>query len=102
MPLTVCVNPTIDVCGRSAPATGRAACLCRGCAASCRGRSTSASPFTDLRGERRSIVAKGFPRHGVQHEFDHLDGKLYVDRIADPRQLAFEEEYVRYLLPSDG
>ena len=32
----------------------------------------------------------------LQHEFDHLDGKLYIDRLTDPRQLMFEEEFLRH------
>lgn len=38
---------------------------------------------------------KGFPAVVVQHECDHLDGVLYVDR-ADPVTLAFLDEYERY------
>jgi len=34
-----------------------------------------------------------------QHEFDHLDGTLYIDRITDTRLLSFDQEYERYLLP---
>ena len=54
--------------------------------------------YTALDGRRRSIVARGFLATVFQHEFDHLDGKLYIDHIADPRKLAFEDEYVRYVL----
>jgi peptide deformylase len=36
-----------------------------------------------------------------QHEFDHLDGKLYIDRLSDTRLLAFEEEFMRYLAPRE-
>jgi peptide deformylase len=28
----------------------------------------------------------------VQHEFDHLNGVLYLDRMTDLRLLAFNEE----------
>ena len=41
---------------------------------------------------------KGFLATVFQHEFDHLDGKLYIDRISDTTRLAFEEEYARYHL----
>ena len=36
-----------------------------------------------------------------QHEFDHLDGKLYIDRMTDSTLLSFEEEYLRYLAPRE-
>tara|TARA_R110002096_G_scaffold61709_12_gene153332 strand:- start:8282 stop:8827 length:546 start_codon:yes stop_codon:yes gene_type:complete len=50
-------------------------------------------------GEVKSIELKGFAATVFQHEFDHLDGKLYIDRITDTRLLAFEQEYERYALP---
>ena len=31
-----------------------------------------------------------------QHEFDHLDGRLYVDRVEDMKHLMFEDEFTRY------
>jgi peptide deformylase len=39
---------------------------------------------------------KGFPAAVVQHECDHLDGVLYVDRVADPKSLSFLREFERY------
>jgi peptide deformylase len=50
-------------------------------------------------GEAKSIALQGFSATVFQHEFDHLDGKLYIDRITDTRLLAFEQEYERYALP---
>jgi peptide deformylase len=48
----------------------------------------------DARPQQR--VAEGFLATVCQHEFDHLDGVLYVDRVRDPSKLAFLEEYARY------
>ena len=36
--------------------------------------------------------AKGFLARVIQHEFDHLNGFLYVDRIPDLRMLGYEAE----------
>ena len=44
----------------------------------------------------------GFPSRIVQHEFDHLDGTLYVDRITDSSKLVFDEEFERYILPAEA
>ncbi len=33
----------------------------------------------------------------MQHECDHLDGILYVDRIEDMTRFAYEEEADRFL-----
>jgi peptide deformylase len=40
----------------------------------------------------------GFPATVFQHEFDHLDGKLYIDRISDMRLLSFEKEFEQHEL----
>lgn len=49
-----------------------------------------------------SFVAEGYAATVVQHECDHLDGKLYVDRISDLRTgFAFNREYSRFLAASD-
>jgi len=55
--------------------------------------------YTDLQGNHTTLELRGFLATVFQHEFDHLDGTLYVDRIADPRLLCFEEEYLRYVEP---
>ena len=43
------------------------------------------------------VVADGFLATVFQHELDHLDGVLYVDRLADPKLFAFNEEFNRYV-----
>ncbi len=42
----------------------------------------------------------GFAATVVQHEFDHLDGTLYVDLIKDMRLLMFESEFEAHILDS--
>lgn len=48
------------------------------------------------KGEKLSFTAEGFAATVIQHECDHLAGKLYVDRMADLSLLAFEKEFQRY------
>lgn len=48
-------------------------------------------------GEPVERVASGTHARVVQHEVDHLDGVLYLDRMADLRRLAFEQE-LRHLV----
>ncbi|MFT5443646.1 MAG: peptide deformylase [Myxococcota bacterium] len=38
----------------------------------------------------------GFPAAVVQHECDHLDGVLYLDRVGDTKSLSFLQEFERY------
>jgi len=56
--------------------------------------------FLDREGEARGYELKGFAATVVQHECDHLDGVLFVDRC-DTRTLAFMPEYRRFG-PLDG
>lgn len=46
----------------------------------------------DLEGRRIERIAGGFHARVVQHEYDHLDGRLYLDRLADSSHLFFESE----------
>ena len=45
-----------------------------------------------LDGKRFSRVARGFHARVVQHEVDHLDGRLYPGRMEDLTKLIFESE----------
>jgi len=37
--------------------------------------------FTDLEGNRRQIEAEGLAARAIQHELDHLNGKLFIDYL---------------------
>lgn len=39
--------------------------------------------YLDEHGEQRSLQASGLLSVCVQHELDHLDGQLYIDRLAE-------------------
>jgi peptide deformylase len=51
-------------------------------------------------GRRLRFDAAGFHARVVQHECDHLDATLYVDRMSSMASLTFLEEFQRY--QSDG
>ncbi len=51
--------------------------------------------YLDRDGNERTEVRRGLTAGTFQHEVDHLDGVLFVDR-ADPRTLATPEEYERH------
>ncbi len=57
--------------------------------------------YLDAEASPQSVVAEGFLATVLQHELDHLDGILYVDRIQDPTRFSFIEEYQRYHLKPD-
>lgn len=45
-----------------------------------------------------SLTADGFHARVIQHEHDHLDGVVFLDRMASVGSLAFEEEWERFVL----
>ncbi len=49
------------------------------------------------RGEKQNFIAEGFAATVIQHECDHLMGKLYIDRMDDLTLLAFNREYTKFL-----
>ena len=50
----------------------------------------------DRAGKRIAFTATGLPARVIQHETDHLDGVLFMDRMKSLLSLAFMEEYRRY------
>jgi len=50
----------------------------------------------DHDGARLDFVASGFHARVIQHEFDHLNGKVYLDRMNDLSTLTHLQEYIRY------
>ena len=50
----------------------------------------------DREGERVEIQAREFGARVLQHEADHLDGILFVDRMRSFESLTFLDEYSRY------
>jgi peptide deformylase len=47
-------------------------------------------------GKRVDFVAEGFHARVIQHECDHLQGKVYLDRMRDTSSLMFIEEFMKY------
>ncbi|MBI5814911.1 MAG: peptide deformylase [Nitrospinae bacterium] len=50
----------------------------------------------DRHGEPLTIHAEGFFAKALQHEIDHLHGKVFLDRMNDLKSLSFGKEYARY------
>ncbi len=99
---TVCFNPTIEVLGDETAGYWEGCLSVPGLRGFVERPQNIRVDFTNPRGEPESIAARGLLATVFQHEFDHLDGKLYIDRISDPAKLAFEEEYTRYVQPTEA
>ena len=52
----------------------------------------------DRGGKKLDFVAHDFHARVIQHEFDHLNGKVYLDRMRDFTTLSFLQEFARYWL----
>ncbi|MEX0602530.1 MAG: peptide deformylase, partial [Bacteroidota bacterium] len=51
--------------------------------------------FTDEAGRRRSLRAEGGLSELLQHEIDHLDGILAIDRAVDSKHIILRSEFER-------
>ena len=51
----------------------------------------------DRLGKKFELTAEGFAATVIQHEYDHLDGVLFVDRMSDMTKLSFNKEFSRYI-----
>ena len=52
----------------------------------------------DRNGDRIDLVAKDFFARVIQHETDHLDGVVYLDRMTDLSTLSFVAEWNKHWL----
>jgi len=50
----------------------------------------------DRQGNRLDIVVEGFHARVIQHECDHVQGKVYLDRMRSMESLTFIEEFMKY------
>jgi peptide deformylase len=95
-PLTVFINPVLEVV-RADWREGWEGCLS---VQGLRGyvRRYRAVRIQGLTREARpmEVALEGFPAVVAQHECDHLEGLVYLDRMADLKSLSFEREYRRY------
>ncbi len=55
----------------------------------------------DREGQPLDYVAHGFEARIVQHEFDHLNGVVFLDRMRDLHSLSYLEEWEQYVNPEE-
>jgi len=53
----------------------------------------------DRNGKDLDFIADDFHARVIQHEIDHLNGKVYLDRMRDFSTLTFLQEFARYWMP---
>ena len=58
--------------------------------------------YTDQQGEGVKTRLEGFVARVFQHEFDHLEGLVYLDRVEDNRDIFAESEYFKIFSATAG
>lgn len=53
--------------------------------------------YTDERGQCAETRLEGFVARIFQHEYDHLDGFVYLDRVDNNRDIFSESEYLKII-----
>jgi peptide deformylase len=98
VPLTVLINPKLTPLGKER-ALGFEGCLSipdlRGAVPRLTRLRLEA---LDRQGKPFSLEAEGFHARVIQHECDHLDGRVYLDRMDDLKSLGFLAEFERFTL----
>src|SRR6266516_2732331 len=62
---------------------------------------TATLTYTDLKGKQHTMQLEGPMAELLQHEIDHLDGILALDRAAGPDPFAFRSEWEKIHDPSE-
>jgi len=96
LPLTAFINPTITVLDAATAGYWEGCLSVPGLRGYVERPQHVQVDYTAVDGREQQLELQGFSATVFQHEFDHLDGTLYIDRIADTRLLAFEREYERF------
>jgi peptide deformylase len=98
IPLTVLINPVVTPLGEERE-DGWEGCLSVPDMRGMVSRHTAVRlECYDREGNRMDVVAKDFFARVIQHETDHLNGIVYVDRMSDLRTLSHIAEWTRHWL----
>ena len=57
--------------------------------------------YLDMNNMPQIVTARGFLARAIQHELDHLDGVLYIDRLSEDERKSFETK-LKKLSDSNG
>jgi len=77
----VCINPEILTAGTTTAVATEACLSIPGVSAEVTRPTEIALAYTDLDGTRRETALTGFAATCAQHELDHLDGTMILDRL---------------------
>ena len=98
LPRTQLFNPVLSVLGADSILMEESCMSVPGLVGVVKRAARVAVDYLDETGQTRRLEASGWSSGLLQHELDHLDGVLLVDRV--PREhLAFVEPYYEHVRP---
>jgi peptide deformylase len=95
-PLTVLVNPELEPLGDETFEVNEGCLSVPDLRGTLQRHASVRVRFLDRGGDRRELVVRGLSAGTFQHEVDHLDGVLFLDRVTDPATFTTWEQFERY------
>jgi peptide deformylase len=96
IPLTVVVNPLIALLDSEVVEINEGCLSVPDLRGNVRRHVNIRVRYLDRDGGEHDEVKRGLTAGTFQHELDHLDGTLFVDRVADPTTLSTWEQFERW------
>jgi peptide deformylase len=96
IPLTVVVNPELTPLDEAKFATNEGCLSMPNVRGDLERFENVGVRYLDRDGEAHEVTRRGLTAGTFQHEIDHLDGILFVDRMADMSSLSTWEEFERH------
>ena len=97
VPLTVFINPIITPVGPEQKSHWEGCLSVPGLRGLVSRPQNIQLQYYDTKAKETCLEIKGFLSTVLQHECDHLDGTLYLDRLSDSKYLSFEDEFLEFM-----
>jgi peptide deformylase len=95
-PLTIMVNPELEPLGDETFEVNEGCLSVPDLRGTLSRYAAVRARFLDRHGEPRELVVRGLSAGTFQHEVDHLDGVLFLDRVTDPTTFTTWEQFARF------
>jgi peptide deformylase len=96
IPLTVIVNPRLEFVGEEKVAINEGCLSVPDLRGEAERHLTVRVSYLDRDGNPHEELRRGLTAGTFQHEVDHLDGVMFLDRVRDPRTLSTWEQFDRF------
>ena len=96
IPLTVLVNPVLEPVGDETVEINEGCLSVPDLRGTLERHVTARVRYLDRDGTEHDEVKRGLTAGTFQHEVDHLDGVLFLDRVRDPRTFTTWEQFDRH------